>query len=150
MSNPQPTHHDAELVLKLYELRREPVMREARSYIAGIAPNSADDLLAITMAFGTKENAYLRQVFGYWEMVASLIVHGTLNPVLAYDTCQEMFFVYSIVAPYLAEVREKGGMPEFFKNVQKVVEGSPEGKERIDRIQKRRALMMGRRVAAAN
>jgi hypothetical protein len=150
MNNSQPTHHDAELILKLYELRREPVMREARNFVAGMSPNSADDLLALSMSFGSKENAYFRQVFGYWEMTASLIVHGTLNPALAYDTCQEMFFVYSIVAPHIKEFREKCGMPDFLKNVEQIVESTPEGKDRVERIQKRRAMMLSRRAAAAN
>src|SRR5450755_3077603 len=131
MSNSQPNQQDAELILKLYDLRREPVMREARNFIATFSPTSIDDVLAVVMNFGAKENAYIRQVYGYWEMVASLIVHGTLNSALAYDTLQEMYFVYSIVQPYVEEFRQKANSPEFLKNVQKVVEGTPEGKERV-------------------
>ena len=73
----QPTHHDAELILKLYDLRREPVMREARKFIAGFSPKSVDDLLAVANTPGT-QNAYLRQVYGYWEMAAAFVVHGAL------------------------------------------------------------------------
>jgi hypothetical protein len=144
MSSSQPTYHDAELILKLYDLRREAVMREARNFVATLSPNSADDLLAVVGAFGTKESAYARQVFGYWDMAAALIVHGTLNPELAYDTLPEMFFVYSIVQPFLDEFRQKFGAPEFLKSVQQVVEGSAQGKERIAAIKKRRAEMMKR------
>ena len=93
MSTPQATHHDAELILKLYDLRREPVMRDARNFVVGFWPKSVDEILALTNAFGSKENAYLRQVYGYWEMVAALVVHGTLNALLVFDTCQEMYFV---------------------------------------------------------
>ena len=95
MSTSQATYHDAELILKLYDLRREPVMRQARDFVATFAPTSIDELMAVTFAFGTKENAYVRQVLGYWEMVASLIVHGTLNAELAQDTLGEMNFVYA-------------------------------------------------------
>ena len=129
------------LYLKLYDLRREPVMREARNFVAGFSPKSVDDVLAVANAFGTKENAYVRQVFGYWEMVASLIVHGTLNALLAYDTFSEMYFVYAKIQPFVEEFRQKSGMVEFQVNVQKVVESSAEGRERLARMQKRQAEM---------
>ena len=141
MSSSQATHQDAELILKLYDLRREPVMREARSFVFGFAPKSVDEILALTNAFGSKENAYLRQVYGYWEMAAALVVHGTLNALLVYDTCQEMYFVYGKIQPFLEEFRQKSGMPDFLSNLQKVVEGSAEGHERLARVQKRLAQM---------
>jgi hypothetical protein len=148
MSTSLPTHHDAELILKLYDLRREPVMREARNFVFAFSPASIDDVMTVFGAFGTKENAYLRQVFGYWEMAAALVVHGTLNAALAQDTLQEMYFVYSIVEPFLSDIREKAGAPDFMKNVQKVVESTPEGRERVERIKKRRAEIMSRAKAA--
>ena len=149
MSNSQANQQDAELILKLYDLRREPVMREARNFVATFSPASIDDVLAGVSNFGVKENAYLRQVYGYWEMVAALIVHGTLNAALAYDTLQEMYFVYSIMQPYVEEFRQKANAPEFLKNVQKVVESSPEGKERITVIRKRMAEFARMRAATA-
>jgi hypothetical protein len=141
MSSSQATHQDAELILKLYDLRREPVMREARNFVVGFAPKSVDEILAYTNAFGSKENAYLRQVYGYWEMVAAFVVHGTLNALLVYDTCQEMYFAYGKIQPFLQEFRQKAGVPDFLSNLQKVVEGSAEGRERLARVQKRQAEM---------
>ncbi|HEY5174151.1 MAG TPA: hypothetical protein VII95_01135 [Terriglobales bacterium] len=141
MSTSQATHQDAELILKLYDLRREPVMREARNFVFGFAPKSVDEIVALTNAFGTKENAYLRQVYGYWEMAAALVVHGTLNALLVYDTCHEMYFVYGKIQPFLEEFRRKSGMPDFLSNLQRVVEGSEEGRERLARMQKRQAEM---------
>lgn len=141
MSTSQATPQDAELILKLYDLRREAVMRQARNFVAGFAPKSVDEILAVTNAFGSKESAYLRQVFGYWEMVAALVVHGTLNALLVFDTCQEMYFVYGKIQPFLEEFRQKTGMPDFLANLQKVVEGSAEGRERLARVQKRQAEM---------
>ena len=137
MSNSQATYHDAELVLKLYDLRREAVMREARNFIGTFNPTSVDEFLAVTFAFGTKENAYARQVLGYWEMAASLIVHGTLNADLAQDTLGEMIFVYAKVQPFLKEIRQRLNTPEFLQNVEKVVEGTPEGRDRLTRMQQR-------------
>jgi hypothetical protein len=141
MSTSQATPQDAELILKLYDLRREPVMRQARAFVVGFAPKSVGEILAHTNAFGSKENAYLRQVFGYWEMVAALVVHGTLNALLVFDTCQEMYFVYGKIQPFLEEFRQKSGIPDFLSNLQKVVEGSAEGRERLARVQKRQAEM---------
>ncbi len=90
----------------------------------------------------------MRQVFGYWEMVAALIVHGTLNALLAYDTLREMYFVYAKLQPFVEEFRQKTGMTEFLVNVQKVVEGSAEGRERLVRMQKRQAEMAAARGGA--
>ena len=94
----------AELVLRLFELRREPVMRQARSYIGGpFLPASADELVALVSA-GTQESAYILQVYGYWDMVAAFVLHGALNEALLYDVCQEMYFQWAKIAPYLAGV----------------------------------------------
>jgi hypothetical protein len=148
MSSSQPNHHDAELILKLYELRREPVMREARAHYLTLTA-SLDAFLAVAANPMSKENSYVRQVCGYWEMVAALVVHGTLNALLVYDTCQEMYFVYAKIQPFLEEFRQKSGMTDFFTNVQKVVEGSAEGRERVVRLQKRQAEMARMRAEAA-
>ncbi|MGD1059700.1 MAG: hypothetical protein ABR992_20095 [Solirubrobacteraceae bacterium] len=149
MSGTQATYQDAELVLKLYDLRREAVMRQARDFVAQFSPASFEELMAVVGAFGTKENAYVRQVLGYWEMVASLIVHGTLNAALAQDTLGEMNFVYAKVQPFLKQMREKMVAPEFMQNLEKVVEGTPEGRERLKRVQARMAEFAKMRAAAA-
>jgi hypothetical protein len=149
MNNSLPNHHDAELVLKLYDLRREPVMREARNWMATFNPQSIEDVVKVMSDFKLKDNAYLRQVCGYWEMVAALIVHGTLNRDLAFDTLGEMYFVYAILQPIMEDFRKKFGAPEFLKNVQQVVESTPQGRERIAGVQKRRAEMLSRMAAAA-
>ena len=73
----QATATDAELILKLYDLRREAEIRKARNWwLTGFWPESADDVYKIGMALGSQENNWLRQVGGYWEMAASLVHHG--------------------------------------------------------------------------
>ena len=144
----QATTQDAELILKLYDLRREPVMREARAFVVGFWPQSVDDIIALVSAFGTKEQAYFRQVAGYWEMAASLVNRGALNRELALDNYQEMFFVYAKVAPYLEEYRQKMGQPNTFKHVQQLVESSEETKKRLKDMQAMQAEMIKRRAAA--
>jgi hypothetical protein len=141
MSNSQATPADAELILKLYDLRRESVMREARKFVFDFAPRSIDDLMAVLGDSSSKENAYLRQVFGYWGMAASLVLRGALNEELARDNFQELLFVYARLEPFLAEVRQRTGMESFGANMQKFVESSPEAKDRVKRFQQRFAAI---------
>jgi hypothetical protein len=148
MSESQPTHHDAEIILKLYDLRREPVMREARAFVAQFAPKSLDDLLKVAHAFGTKEQAYLRQVAGYWEMAASLVNRGAINRELALDNYQEMFFVYAKVEPFIEEYRRAMSTPNFLRQVQKLAESSPETRKRLSDMQEMQAAMARRREEA--
>ena len=136
MSDSQPTHHDAELILKLYDLRREPVMREARAFYASLPPTE-ENIMNVVSNPASKENSYVRQVVGYWEMAASFVVHGTLNAKLAYDTLQEMYFVYAKIKPFLPTLREKTNSPDFLINMEKLAEGTPESRERVVRVQAR-------------
>jgi len=122
---------EAEIIMRLYELRRENVMREARSYVGGpFMPQSADDFVAFASK-GGKESGYILQVYGYWDMVAAFVLHSALSEPLVYDTCQEMYFQYSKIQPYLKEFREKMGLPEFLQSIEKVIEGSAKGRKRI-------------------
>ena len=141
MSNSQATQADAELILKLYDFRREPVMREARKYVFDFAPQSIDDVMAVLGDFSSKENAYMRQVFGYWGMAASMVLRGALNEDLARDNFTELLFVYAKFEPFLAEIRKRTGMDIFGANMQKFVESSPDARERVARFQERFAAM---------
>ena len=136
MSDHQPSHHDAELILKLYDLRREPVMREARAFYASLPPTE-EGFLSVVANPASKENAYIRQVLGYWEMTAALVVHGTLDSGLAFDTLQEMYFVYGKIKPFLPQLREMTNSPDFLVNMEKLAEGTQETRERVVRVQAR-------------
>jgi hypothetical protein len=121
----------AELIIKLYELRREPVMRSARSYIGGeFLPRSFEDFLGI-MSGGDQHTAYVLQVFGYWDMVAAMVFHGALDESLVYNACPEMYFQFAKIRPYIEEFRGKSSLPELFHNLQKFVEGSEAGRARL-------------------
>src|SRR5271166_6942784 len=141
MSNSQATPADADLILKLYDFRREPVMRLARKYVFDFAPQSIDDVMAVLGDFSSQENAYMRQVFGYWSMAASLVLRGALNEDLARDNFTELIFVYAKLEPFLAEVRQRTGMEAFAAHMQKFVESSPEARARVSRFQQRFAAM---------
>jgi hypothetical protein len=82
----KPTAADAQLILQLYDLRREAEIRKARNWwLVTFWPESAEDVMKIGMAMGTQENNWLRQVGGYWSMVASLTLAGTVNQELVLD-----------------------------------------------------------------
>ena len=111
----------AELVLKLYEIRRETALRTARDYVGGeFQPKSVDDFVNLVKE-GGKQSGHILQVFGYWDMVAAFVVHGALDESLIYDTCQEMYFQFGKIQPFLTEFRQKMGLPEFLKSMEAVV-----------------------------
>lgn len=143
------THADADIILKLYDLRREATMREARDYIGlGFWPQSAEEIMAVATAAGTDENRFFRQVLGYWETAASLVAHGALNADL-FDACEgEMYFIYSKFRPHLARLRKELGQPTFLQNVEAVAERNP---ERVKAIAARVAMIgeKMRKAAAA-
>ena len=121
MTGTKPTPADADIVLKLYDLRRESVMREARSWFAmKFWPKSVQDILDVQNAFGTNENAYFRQVVSYWEMTASLGLRGAVDADLLMDWSGEMVFLFAKIYPHLKEVREKIN-PGFWLKVETLI-----------------------------
>src|SRR5581483_4828216 len=101
-----PSAKDAQIVMQLYDLRRETRMREAREYLAvQFFPESAEDFIKIATTFGSKENAYFRQVFSYWNMAASLVVQGVVDKNLFNTWASEMYFLWAKIQPYISEVR---------------------------------------------
>jgi hypothetical protein len=138
----QPTTADAQLILQLYDLRRETVMRKARSWYAGsFWPETADDYAKVANAFSIPENAWLRQVVSYWGMAAALVLDGALNEQLFFDTCGEMWFTLSKISPILKEIRAKMQTPELFLHMEKLATKSKAGKERLKKLEARMAAM---------
>jgi len=127
----------ADLIVKLYELRREPVMRSARGYVGGgeFLPHSFEDFFSI-MSAGNQQTAYVLQVYGYWDMVAAMVFHGALNEKLVYDTCPEMYFQFAKIRRYIEEFRKRSQLPEIFQSVQKLTEGSESGRKRLDDMER--------------
>jgi hypothetical protein len=127
MLKDSPDHHDAELVLKLYELRREPTMRESRSAINGkFAPASYEEFVAITKRDHPLNAAY-RQVGTYWEMAYGLIKHGVLNADLAMESNGEGLLLYVKAEPYLERLRAEVN-PRSFLNSGWVVSNTEAGR----------------------
>ncbi len=145
------TAADAQIIMKLYDLRREAEMRKARSWWLGeFWPQSADDFTKVVGATGSQENNWLRQVGGYWSMAASFVLQGALNEDLFLQPAVsgEMYFVFAKVQPFLKELREKSGDPHMFGNIEKVITGSKFGRDRLKFTLKRVEMMREKRAAA--
>jgi hypothetical protein len=145
------TATDAQLIMQLYDLRREPEMRKARSWWLGeFWPQNADDFLKVAWAMGTQENNWLRQVGGYWSMAASFVLQGALSEELFIQPAVsgEMVFVFAKVQPFLKELREKMGDPQMFGNIEKVITGSKFGRDRLKLTLKRIETMREKRNLA--
>jgi hypothetical protein len=147
------TAADAQLIMQLYDLRREAEMRKARNWWAGeFFPQSADDFMKVARAYGTQENAWLRQVSGYWGIVTSFVLQGVLNEELFLQPgfSGELFVIYAKIHPFVKELREKLEDPEFFTGVEKAVTRTKWGKNRLQFIVKRVAMMRERMASKAS
>ena len=136
----KPTAADAQLILQLYDLRREAEMRKARNWWAAeFFPQSADDFLKVSSAFGTQENNWLRQVGGYWGIVTSFVLSGVLNEELFLQPgfSGELFLIYAKIHPFVKELREKLNDPEAFLNLEKAVTRTKWGRNRLQFMMKR-------------
>ena len=146
MSNPA-THHDADLILKIYDLRREAEMRKARNFVGmEFWPTNYDDFQKTAMQMGSDGNRYFRQVISFWEMAAALVVHGAINEELFLESSisGEMFFVFAKFKPLLGEIREKMGSPEFLGNAEKVINKTEAGRKKLEVFEKRIAMIRQR------
>jgi hypothetical protein len=143
------TAADAEVIIKLYDLRREAEMRKARNWwLVTFWPENADEVHKIGMALGSQENNWLRQVGGYWEMAASMVLHGAVNEELFLEPSfsGEMFFIFAKVRPLLNELREKFQSPTMFANIEKLINRSEKSRETLKTIE---ARVAARRKAMA-
>jgi hypothetical protein len=114
---------DGELILKLYELRTETVMRQARAWVTGeFWPANADEFFVIQNDSGSQKNAWLRQVVSYWEMAASLVLHGALSSDLFVDCNPEPFFILAKLSHILPEIHAKS--PMYFSKTLQLIENS--------------------------
>ena len=145
----QADAEDAQIIMKLYDLRRESEMRKARQWYAGWWPSSADDVLKVVNAAGSQENAWFRQVNGYWDMAASFVLRGVVNEELFFDNANEMWFVFAKLQPFLQEVREKANIPQGFMRVEQVITRTQEGRDRMQMMTKRAESIRARMAKAS-
>lgn len=135
-------HEDANLILKLYDLRREAVMREARAWFFTFNPENVQDFVDIMIG---DKSAYYRMVISYWDMAASFVHHGAIDEQMFNDTNGEHLFVYSKLEPFLPELRAMLGTPQFMQNLEKLVKRMPDADERIASLRARMKQFMALR-----
>lgn len=116
----QATYDDANLILRLYELRRDEKLREARAWFAASfnATSMAD--LQTVAPLGSQENAYMRMVVSYWETAASFVTAGVLNQELFFQSGGEMLVVWEKMRHLIPELRAMFKNPATFRNLETV------------------------------
>ena len=129
---------DVMAILKLYELRGEPLMREARAwFFSEFAPRSGKEIVRLMLS-GQKQSAFYRMVASHWEVAASFVNHGGIDERLFLEGNSEHVVVYAKLQPFLAEVREVMGEPDYMANLERLVLKIPD----IDRkLENRRRLL---------
>lgn len=113
------TIQDADLILRLYELRREPVLRQAREwFMQKCQPKTLADYKAFMAE--PDSNRYFRMVTSYWDMAASFLVRGAVDEDLFLDNCGECLLVWRRMSGVVAEIRADRNSPGYLRNVEEV------------------------------
>jgi hypothetical protein len=125
------THDDVNLILRLYEVRREEKLRAARAwFVANFKVKTVAEMNALA-APGTEANAYLRQATSYWDMVASFITADVLNKELFFQSGRELLLTWLRLKPIIEEFRALNKAPKMYANLETVANAFAEhmGKE---------------------
>lgn len=137
MSKEIPDHHDLDLTLKLYEMRRETVTRQSRDALNfKFWPKSYADLKAVSSNFDHELNAPWRQMTGYWEMVYGFARHGLCNADFLVENNGEGLFLFGKIKPYLEEFRKENS-PTAFQSTEWISQHCEMGKKRSAMIDAR-------------
>lgn len=134
------TPADAEIIIKLYQLRTEAVMRKARAWLVGdFWPQTAEEFFAVYDNPADKHNPFIRQVVSYWEMAAAMVIHGAVSAELFVDANAEGFFILAKFRPILDAIREKN--PTFLIKTSEMVKRFSSAAQRFESIKKRVEVM---------
>jgi hypothetical protein len=140
-------YESADLILKLYDLRREKTMRKARTWMVGFNPESAQDVVNVLHG---ENGAYFRQVISYWDMAASLVLSGAIDEQMFDDANGEHVFHFAKIEPFLAELREMfGPFSRLAPNLEKLITRSPDAKQRLEAVRQMSRAVAARRAGAA-
>ena len=143
-------HDDADLILKLYELRREKTMREARNWFFQFNPQGREDFIDVLTS---EKSGLYRMVISYWDMACSFVNNGAIDAQMFNDANGEHLFVFAKLEPFLPALREEMGNPNFLAHLEKVVKECPDYETKLanirTRMQKLVELYQQRAAAAA-
>lgn len=138
----------ADLILKLYDLRREATMRKAREWFFTFNPTSSAEYMQAMM--DPEVGGYVRMVASYWDMAASFVNHGAIDAEMFNDTAGEHVMVFAKIEPFLAELREMFQNPKSFQHLEKVIMDMPNGAEKLKGTQEwLKSMAAGRAEQAA-
>lgn len=127
-------YKDADLILKLYDLRREKTMREARTWFFMFDPQSPQELMDVLTS---DKSGLLRMVISYWDMACSLVNNGAIDSQMFNDANGEHIFVFAKMEPFLPFMREMMGNPQFLAHLEKTVKDLPECETRLEKVRER-------------
>jgi hypothetical protein len=150
-----PAHHDlmptsfesAQLILTLYEQRREETMRKARDFFISFDPRSFEEFMA---GIAGPHSGYIRMVIGYWDMAAAFVAHGAIDEKMFQATNGEYVLVYGKIEPFLPQIREAFANPDYGVNLERLALSLPNAREAIDgRVRRIRAMLAARAASQA-
>jgi hypothetical protein len=128
-------HESATLIIKLYELRRDPTMREARNWYArSFNPSSIED---VVQAVTGPNSAYFRMVTSYWDMACSFVLNGAIDEKMFTDANGEQLVVFCKIEPFIAEYRSRMGNPAYLASLEQLVMQTPGAKDRMAGLRER-------------
>jgi len=135
---------EADLILKLYDLRRETVMRDARNWLFTFNPTGIQDVMETMVG---EHSGHFRMVISYWDMACAMVNNGAISEELFNQTNGEHIFVYMKVQPVLEDIRKMFDNPEFLKNLETVVKRIPEIETKLPAMRERMAKFAEMRTA---
>lgn len=139
-------HDDADLILKLYDLRRETVLRDARNWLFTFNPTSVQDVIDTLIS---EHSGHFRMVVSYWDMACALVNNGAIDEELFNETNGEHIFVYMKIEPVIQEIRTLFDNPDFCKNLETVVMRIPDIEKRLPAMRERMAKFAAMRAEQA-
>jgi hypothetical protein len=137
----------AQLILSLYETRREETMRKARDFFFGFDPQSFDEMVA---GMTGPQGGLVRMVVTYWDMAASFVENGAIDRKMFLDANGEFIMVYLKVEPFLAQLREMFKNPDFAAHLESLTKSMPNAEARLESTRGRMKSMIAARQASAN
>lgn len=125
-------YESGRLILQLFDLRREAVLRDARDwFLRSFHPDSVDDVVEV---LGGPHNPKYRMVTGYWEMAASLVTYGAIDRQMFLDANSEIFGTFAKVYPLLEDLRRLVGDPSYLRHLEEVVLSAHSSEERLEKV----------------
>lgn len=139
-------HESMDGIIKLYDLRREPVIREARTWFDGFYADSFEDIIDL---FKTEDERYFRMVLTYWDMAASFVNHGAIDEQLFTEINGEHIAVYAKIEPFIEDLRAMLQNPTGLANLETLVLRAPNAKEQMAGFRARAKERQTQKKAAA-